>query len=95
MDYCVPKGIAWSTFRSWDELDRQYALAWEANQAEICACGTRADEWEHDRFAYVAQSRRCPGCEIIEQEREQQRGLPGGDKGLRVFLMPRALAGED
>lgn len=102
MDYCGPRGIPHSTFLGrlarpgepvWTAHDREIALAWARNQRQICGgCGTRAEEWDEtqggDRFRYVAWSDRCPGCEVLAQEQEQ---LPENAKGMKVYLVPRAV----
>ncbi|MFJ4412976.1 hypothetical protein [Streptomyces sp. NPDC088925] len=45
-------------------------------------------EWEEDRFAYVPEPQRCPGCELIEMEREQvPQGAEG--RGVKIGLRPR------
>jgi len=88
--YCVPLGIPHSKFLEWDELDQDKALAWTRERAKCCpGCGTRAEEWKRDRFAYVGQTRYCPGCEILEQERENVRE---DARGVTVHLTPLALA---
>lgn len=56
-----------------------------AERNRVCShCGTRADEWEEDRFAYVSDAWQCPGCELLEMEREN---IPEGYKGVKVFLV--------
>lgn len=90
LDYCVPRGIPHSTFLDWLELDQDKAIEWQRLQLEKCSsCGTRSAEWARDRFAFVAHTSRCPGCEVIEME---QANIPDKAKGVRVGLMPRALA---
>jgi hypothetical protein len=95
--YCVPLALPHSKFRSWDQDDQDKALAFLRVQRETCQnCGTRMEEWDGkrggDRFAYVAESERCPGCELIAQEHENihnAAGESGGTtKGVRVFLLP-------
>lgn len=78
-------------FLSWSEDDQDKALAWRKEERLHCpGCGTRRDEWEADRFAYVVQDDRCPGCEILAQERRQ---IPEeGSDGVRLYLIPRSLA---
>ncbi|GAA1161924.1 hypothetical protein F4556_005057 [Kitasatospora gansuensis] len=75
----------------WTALDRAKAAAWAAWKADVCdGCGTRSAEWDEqqggDRFAYVAQTSRCLGCELIEQEQEQ---VPDGaeGRGVRIGLI--------
>lgn len=87
----MPLGIPHSVFLTWDEVDQDKALAYQREQATVCVCGTRQAEWEADRFAYVAESRQCPGCELLEMEREN---VPDKAKGVRSFLVPRALTDE-
>ncbi len=86
----MPLGLPHSKFLSWTPLDQDKALAWRRAQAELCqGCGTRSSEWAKDRFAYVGQTRYCPGCEILEQERENIRE---GVQGVTVHLVPKDLA---
>lgn len=94
MDYCGPRGLPHSVFLDWDPDDQDKAVAWSLAQAEICGgCGTRRAEWREDRFAYVAEQWRCPGCELIEQAQE---GIPEGKaKGIKTFLVPTAMALDD
>lgn len=53
-------------------------------------CGTRQSEWDRDRDAYVGDITICPGCERVDQERENAKGMNA--KGLRIGLVPMALA---
>lgn len=96
--YCVPLGIPHSEFLSWDESDQDKALMYQAERASICSnCGTRGSEWDKDRFAYVADVERCPGCELMAREEEniaQMRGEGANTHGMRVFLR-RPLPDED
>lgn len=76
----------------WDELDQDKALGWVREQAKRCSgCGTRASEWAKDRFAYVGQVKYCPGCEVLEQERDNVRE---DARGVTVYLAPRELAND-
>nr|WSZ96826.1 hypothetical protein OH820_15195 [Streptomyces sp. NBC_00857] len=59
----------------------------------MCAeCHTRIDEWDSERggdpFAYVTDTVRCPGCELIEQERDHVPHDRSG-YGVKVQLLPR------
>lgn len=83
MAYCVPLGIPHSEFLSWSEEDQDKALAYQRAMRELCSCGTREAEWEEDKFAYVSDHRQCPGCELIEMEKDN---LPDGGKGYHIFL---------
>lgn len=92
LEYCVPRGIPHSRFLDWSELDQDKALAWVRRKAEQCnGCGTRRQEWLDDRFAYVAESYTCPGCEVIAQERGN---VPDKAKGVHIRLVPFDLASE-
>lgn len=58
--------------------------------SKLCKqCATRPEDWEQDRFAFVAHSVRCSGCEVLEMEREQ---IPQKEKGVYVTLLPREVA---
>lgn len=87
----MPLGLAHSQFLSWDPQDQDLALAWHRGKRELCGgCGTRAQDWERDRFAYIGQQRACPGCEVLGQEREN---VPEHAKGhTYVYLSPPELA---
>ena len=98
MELCERYGIPHSQLLGvgegrWSALDRAKAMAYLAHQRQVCeGCGTRAGEWDEqsggDRFAYVAQTHRCPGCELVEMEREQ---VPDGaeGRGVKIGLAPR------
>lgn len=77
----------------WTEQDVQLALQWQARQRGACpSCTTRPEEWEKDRFAYVATTRACPGCEVITQEK---RNIPEhAQEYVHVGLILRELAQE-
>lgn len=87
----MPLGIPHSQFLHWSDDDQDKALAWMRERGATCGnCGTRKDEWEQNRFAYVSETYRCPGCELIEQER---RNIPEGQTdGVQIYLVPRELA---
>jgi len=96
----VPRGIPHSEFLGrvvgpndarWEDRDRELALAWMRMDRERCSgCGTFQDEWDRDRFAYVAHARVCPGCENLENEKHN---LPReGVAGLKSYLLPRQVA---
>lgn len=91
MAYCVPLGIPHSRFLSWDPLDQDKALAYQRAKLEVCdRCGTREIEWQRDHDAYVADTKRCLGCERIEQEEDYLRQVNdegGSTKGVRVYLV--------
>ncbi|WP_438491882.1 hypothetical protein [Streptomyces asiaticus] len=68
-------------------------MAWRQWQHTLCPeCRTRADEWNPTkgghRHAYVTDTVRCPGCELIAQERDQ---VPDGRAGygIKITLLPR------
>lgn len=90
LEYVVPLGIPHSAFLGWDPADQDKALAWIAEQKKVCkGCGTRKTEWKHDKFAYVGQIEICPGCELLDMERDN---IDDGTKGVKTFLAPRATA---
>ncbi|WP_258539745.1 hypothetical protein [Streptomyces ipomoeae] len=98
MELCAQYGIPHSQFTGagegrWSALDRAKALAWLAYTRAVCgSCGTRAAEWDEthggDRFAYIPETTRCPGCELIEMERDQVPEGPEG-RGVKIGLRPR------
>ena len=98
MDLCHAYGIPHSQFLGagdgrWTAYDRAKALAFVAYTRAVCeGCGTRGPEWDPDggghRFAYVTETSRCPGCELIEMEREQVPEGPEG-RGVKIGLRPR------
>lgn len=74
----------------WTEDDQDKALAYERYTRAKCGnCNTSLEEWEEDQFAYVGHQWRCPGCEIIEQERGT---VPEDQKGVQVGIIPREAA---
>ncbi|MFG2956362.1 hypothetical protein ACGF5O_21895 [Streptomyces sp. NPDC048291] len=97
LELCEQYGIPHSRFLGgdgrWSDLDRAKALAWQQWQRAVCPdCRTRLDEWDQavggHRHAYVTDTVRCPGCELIAQERDQ---VPEGRAGygIKVTLLPR------
>ena len=88
MAYCAPKGIPHSRFLDWPPDDQDKALAYQRFVAETCgSCGTRPEEWEADKFAFVGDQVHCSGCAALDQEREN---VPEGAKGVHVRLVTRA-----
>jgi hypothetical protein len=87
--------VPYSVFLRWDEGDQDTALAYERYLAGLCPqCRTPRHDWEHDRFAYVADIDQCPGCETVSQaQRQLQDQLPEGEasKGYYVALVPREI----
>lgn len=72
-------------------MDRDKALAWKRDQLAFCpGCRTRKEDWERDRDAFVGDIQHCPGCERLEQERENANNM--GTKGLHIGLVPKELA---
>lgn len=81
----------------WSVLDREKALAYQGWKARHCpGCGTREEEWDPerggDRFAYVAETYRCPGCELRAMEQEN---IPDGAKGVKIALVPNIDLDDD
>ena len=77
----------------WTAEDRDLAEAYAAWRVQCCtSCGTHPDWWDPakggDRNALIADTRRCPGCEIKEQLQEQVRESDGSKHGISVFLTP-------
>ncbi|MGW0991993.1 hypothetical protein ACWD5V_01470 [Streptomyces sp. NPDC002523] len=77
----------------WSDLDRAKALAWADWQRSVCPeCRTRLQEWDRarggDPHAYVTDTLRCPGCELIEQERDHVPQDRSG-YGVKIQLLPR------
>lgn len=94
----MPLGIPHSEFLTWSSLDQDKALAHARDQLERCpSCGTRHEDWERDRLAFVADAYRCSGCEAIEQEQANLRVMEEEDstaaRGMHVRLIPRARQG--
>lgn len=85
MAYCVPIGLDHEEFLSWSEESQDKAMAFLRLRDETCECGTRLEEWEDDRFAYVAHSWQCPGCEVLELEEDNIRE---DAKGVHKRLIP-------
>jgi predicted Fe-S protein YdhL (DUF1289 family) len=94
--YCVPLGIPHSRFLSWSDDDQDKALAWQREQRKVCrGCGTRKEEWDRDKFAYVGETTYCPGCDLLAQEQENLQEMEErGQKGVGVRLVPRELAAD-
>jgi hypothetical protein len=78
---------------AWLETDRGYALAWRADQASTCRCGTRPDEWAEDEHAYISNHTYCEGCaRIAEEQNNVPRDGEGRPRaGFHMFLQPREL----
>ncbi|GAA0642941.1 hypothetical protein GCM10009548_04340 [Streptomyces malaysiensis subsp. malaysiensis] len=99
LELCAAYAIPHSQFLGgdgrWTELDRAKALAWAEWQRAMCPeCHTRLEEWDAKRggdpHAYVTDTLRCPGCELIEQERDHVPGDRSG-YGVKIQLLPRGL----
>lgn len=103
--YCAPLGIPLSAFQGrlaprpgidleWTDQDRTLALAWSQRRDTSCGgCGTRPQEWDGDRNAYTWVSRLCPGCQVLEQGREQ---VPEHARSyVHLGLLPPAMVPDD
>lgn len=98
---CERLGISHSHFLGgpdrWTDLDRVNALEHASWKQECCShCGTHPDWWDPEKGghpnALVADSWRCPGCEILAQLDEQ---IPSNAKGVHTYLAPnRELTGD-
>lgn len=101
MEVCASYGIPHSQFTGagdgrWSALDRAKAVAYLAYSRSLCeSCGSRPEEWDEaeggDRFAYITETHRCIGCELIAMEQEQVPDGPEG-RGVKVGLRPRKKA---
>lgn len=60
------------------------------DKRERCSgCGTRAEDWKEDRFAFVGHIDHCPGCETVDEE---WKNVPDDQRsGKKVRLVPRAV----
>lgn len=84
----MPLGIPHSKFLGWDQDDQDKAILWMRREATICdGCGTRRSDWEVDSNAFVAFFETCPGCQRLEEERDN---VPKGLKGVRYGMETRA-----
>jgi hypothetical protein len=73
----------------WTDLDRAYALAWQAEQRETHTCGQPLPEStaKENQFKYEAEPVRCHACAARDRIAEQYRGQDGADTaGLMVRL---------
>lgn len=81
----------------WTPLDRAKEQAYHDWLRDFCPdCRTRDEWWDPKRgghrHAMVTETKRCPGCEITEQERAQ---IPSNAKGVKVFLIPNPTLAEE
>ena len=91
---CRQYGISHSHFLGgplrWTEDDQDKSVAYERYLATACGhCGTHLEDWEEDRFAFIGHQWRCPGCEVLAQEREN---VDDDEKGVQVGLVPRRVS---
>lgn len=99
LDVCAAYGIRHSEFLSWDDDDRDKAIWHHIWQRQTCrTCGTREEEWDESRgghrYAYVAEKRRCRGCEM--REAAQETVTPEDGRGVHiVMLRNEEVAGAD
>lgn len=78
--------IPYSRFATWSEHDKALARAFLVRSKLTCpSCGTRADEWDEDENAYVADVDYCEGCSR-SRELEKQLGDSDYQAGARVGL---------
>ncbi len=91
MAYCGPLGLPHSVFLTWDDDDRDKAVAYTRAMHHICkGCGTRPEEWEANPNAYIGDIYKCEGCVRLEGEREN--AAESTEKGLHVRLLPEKVA---
>jgi hypothetical protein len=75
---------------AWDEDDQDKALSYVTEEKTVCEeCGTRSEEWDNEEYPYVSWTRRCKGCEAMEQEIDN---LGDDKRGVKVMLVPRRWA---
>jgi hypothetical protein len=56
----------------------------------ICqGCGTSDKDWESDPDAFIADVAVCPGCERLENERDNDVAKR---RGAKIGLLPKAAA---
>jgi hypothetical protein len=73
----------------WLPEDRDKALAYTRQMARVCkGCGTKEEDWERDKDAFVGDHRQCQGCLRLEEERGN---APDDAKGIHYFLTPRVV----
>jgi hypothetical protein len=102
LDVCERFGISHSHYLGgpavWTAEDREKVRAYDEWKIHCCArCRTHRDWWDPSsgghRFAFVGDTRRCPGCEVLDQTSEE---IPKEAKGVRVVLIPNPqLHGEE
>lgn len=73
---------------AWTVNDRALAEAYASWSSDCCSkCGTHPDWWDPEkgghRFAFIADTRRCPGCELLAELDGQ---IPSDAKGVHSFL---------
>ena len=79
----------------WSADDQGKALAWTVEQRGKCLiCGTH--EWEfgtveHPVDAYVADGFLCPGCELLDSEKER-RADQETQPGMKLVLYSKGPA---
>lgn len=67
--------ISHTEFLSWDEGDRQKALAWELRKRQTCPnCGTRPDEWQGGERLYKPDVIQCIGCRELSNVQKSVSG---------------------
>ncbi|HEY9375045.1 hypothetical protein [Streptomyces sp.] len=90
LDVCAEYRIPHSAFLAWDQDDRDKAIwHWIWKRQECGTCGTREEEWDESRgghrWAYVAEKRRCRGCEVREAAEETRTAEDG--RGVHIVMI--------
>ncbi|MGR6922547.1 hypothetical protein ACU635_50550 [[Actinomadura] parvosata] len=90
LDVCAEYRIPHSVFLSWSDEDRDKAIWHHIWRRQTCkSCGTRPDEWDESRgghrYAYVAEPRRCRGCEVKEAAHASLVGDEG--RGVHIVML--------
>lgn len=99
MEYCGPRGIRYTEFLDWPQIDQDAALAWARRDRSKCGgCGLPRDllvdadgnVLQHPPFAPITWV--CPTCEILESDQaERDQSNRPHRPGRSTRLMPVEL----
>lgn len=85
MTFCNEQAMPHSEFLSWDQDDRDKAVAQMMEKSGYCSlCGTAEWEWEENPHAYTPEERVCRGCYMKESASEDA----GSMHGTSIELVP-------
>lgn len=103
--YCVPAGIPLTHFLGgppgWDDVSRDAALAWQADQAARCGdCRQRRSDWmtpgpdgelvETVPPPFVVEDQVCPACAAGERASRARREAKEDEPGMKLVYRKRA-----